>query len=133
MSLSKIRFVGLHFFNPVPVMKLLEVVRTEQSNSDVVQVMVMVKRLLEEQGRLGTWVHSIMMLFNCSIDGNGQKAPRRTKTSRDVCALCCVKIDTLMLFRQISIRLQAKTTKILVNASEPCTKVLSKTKNAQKI
>merc|ERR1719376_800430 len=29
------KFVGLHFFNPVPVMKLLEVVKTDQTNPEV--------------------------------------------------------------------------------------------------
>jgi hypothetical protein len=32
------KFVGLHFFNPVPVMKLLEVVRTDTTDPQVFQV-----------------------------------------------------------------------------------------------
>jgi len=31
------RFVGLHFFNPVPVMKLLEIVRTDQTSPAVLE------------------------------------------------------------------------------------------------
>jgi 3-hydroxybutyryl-CoA dehydrogenase len=34
------RFVGLHFFNPVPVMKLVEVVRTIATNPEVYEEMV---------------------------------------------------------------------------------------------
>ena len=34
------RFVGLHFFNPVPVMKLVEVVRTIATDPDVYEAMV---------------------------------------------------------------------------------------------
>ncbi len=32
------RFIGLHFFNPVPVMKLLEIVRGQHTSDDTVQV-----------------------------------------------------------------------------------------------
>jgi 3-hydroxybutyryl-CoA dehydrogenase len=41
------RFVGLHFFNPVPVMKLVEVVRTIATDADVYEQMV------EFSGKLG--------------------------------------------------------------------------------
>ncbi|XP_066994542.2 hydroxyacyl-coenzyme A dehydrogenase, mitochondrial isoform X2 [Anabrus simplex] len=36
----KDRFGGLHFFNPVPVMKLLEVIRTEDTSDDTYQKMM---------------------------------------------------------------------------------------------
>ena len=35
----KDRFGGLHFFNPVPVMKLLEVIRTEDTSEETIQAM----------------------------------------------------------------------------------------------
>jgi len=40
------RFVGLHFFNPVPVMKLVEVVRTDEVDSEVFKsAMAFIERL----------------------------------------------------------------------------------------
>jgi len=48
LSISKIakqvknpeRLIGMHFFNPAPLMKLVEVVRTEYTNEDTLQVII---------------------------------------------------------------------------------------------
>ncbi|KLT41306.1 hypothetical protein CC85DRAFT_286622 [Cutaneotrichosporon oleaginosum] len=44
------RFGGLHFFNPVPVMKLVEVVRTPQTNDDAYNLLL---RFVEQIGKVG--------------------------------------------------------------------------------
>ena len=42
------RFAGLHFFNPAPVMKLVEVVRTDQSSQDNIRILV---ELVKQMGK----------------------------------------------------------------------------------
>ncbi len=41
------RFAGLHFFNPAPVMKLVEIIRTEKTEDEVIQ------KLIALAGQLG--------------------------------------------------------------------------------
>jgi 3-hydroxybutyryl-CoA dehydrogenase len=43
-------FVGLHFFNPVPIMKLVEVVRTEMTSDEVFQATLEYVKSLEKVG-----------------------------------------------------------------------------------
>ena len=38
------RVCGMHFFNPAPVMKLVEIIRTEQSSKDMIEVMMNLAR-----------------------------------------------------------------------------------------
>ncbi len=44
------RFGGLHFFNPVPVMKLVEVVRTPQTSDEAYNLLL---RFVEQIGKVG--------------------------------------------------------------------------------
>jgi 3-hydroxybutyryl-CoA dehydrogenase len=45
-SLRPNRVLGMHFFNPVPVMQLVEVVRAEQSSADVVERVTAIARFV---------------------------------------------------------------------------------------
>ena len=56
------RFGGLHFFNPVPVMKLLEVVRIPETSDETVKSMMswgqaMGKTCVSAKDTPGTFVH----------------------------------------------------------------------------
>lgn len=42
------RFAGLHFFNPAPLMKLVEIIRTEYTNDEVIDTL---KRFTEQLGK----------------------------------------------------------------------------------
>ena len=42
------RLIGMHFFNPAPVMKLVEVVRTDKTSPEVVQAIVSLSKQLDK-------------------------------------------------------------------------------------
>lgn len=42
------RVVGLHFFNPAPLMKLVEVVKTEHNNSDTINTLVQLVKTMQK-------------------------------------------------------------------------------------
>lgn len=44
------QFAGLHFFNPAPLMKLVEIVRGEQTSDDVMQALVQFTKALGKTG-----------------------------------------------------------------------------------
>lgn len=43
------RFGGLHFFNPVPVMKLVEVVRTDKTSEETFEILVNFSRAIQKE------------------------------------------------------------------------------------
>ena len=55
------KFVGLHFFNPVQIMKLLEVIRTEHTSDDAFNQARQIKLIdmLPEQNKIGNFISKL--------------------------------------------------------------------------
>ena len=55
------KFVGLHFFNPVQIMKLLEVIRTEHTSDDAFNQVRQIKLIdiLLKQNKIGNFIFKL--------------------------------------------------------------------------
>ena len=58
------RWGGLHFFNPVPVMRLLEVVRIPHTSDETFQVMRCYKVMWQKEVIFGEVIDMAQMLTN---------------------------------------------------------------------
>lgn len=78
--------VGLHFFNPVPVMKLVEVIRGEKTSSDTLKraedfVQTMGKTIVHSADRTGFIVNRSLMLF---INESARLLDEKVATPQDI-------------------------------------------------
>ncbi len=80
------RVVGLHFFNPVPVMKLVEVIRGERTSADTLKdaegfVQTMGKTIVHSADRTGFIVNRSLMLF---INESARLLDEKVATPQDI-------------------------------------------------
>ena len=75
------KFVGLHFFNPVQIMKLLEVIRTEHTSDDAFNQVRQIKLIdtLLKQNKIGNFILKLRW-----TDDDNQPKPYQKKSECSV-------------------------------------------------